>query len=188
MEGLELKQGKDRVQTLLLDRLELIGMKRGKNMTLPKQEEMYERLRGKLAYMPSEFLQALANAIRCNARGILRNTWPSEITLLNWARDLLKPPASDSKLVRTFVQSVGERALSEGHLTELYLYLKTFGHPPSGDGWRLIRRRAQENASRAIRAIERDDQDELKWLAIHNQSAARALELLHLKEQKAAAE
>ena len=188
MEGEELRQGKDRVQVHLLDRLDAIGMQRGKGMTVAKAEAMFERLQCFLAYMPSDVLDALAEVVERNAAGILRNTWPAEVTVTNWARNLMPAPPSESRLVRSYVQSVGEGALAEGHLTELYLYLKKFGRPPNDDGWRLIRERARDNAGRAARAKELGGEFELNWLAGYNRNAARVLELLHTREPKVMAE
>lgn len=186
MEGVELEQGKERVKACLLDRLDRIGMRRAKGMTAARHEAMFDRLQCLLAYMPAEMLLALAEVIERNARGVLRNQWPDEATLRNWARDLMPPPPSESRLVRTYVQSVGEHALAGGHLTEIYLYLKRFGKPPNDGGWRLIRDRAKENASRKARAIERGDKNELNWLEGYDRNAARALEILYSKQVRAA--
>jgi hypothetical protein len=186
MEGEELRKGKERVRVRLLDRLELIGMKRAKGMTIVKTEAMFERLECFLAYMPCEMLDALAEVVERNAVGTLRNQWPEELTVTNWARLLMPAPPSESRLVRTYVQSVGDRALVEGHLTELYLYLKKFGKPPTDDGWRLIRTRANENEERAARARERGGEFELNWLDGYIRNEARALEVLHIRKPREA--
>ncbi|SIO36693.1 hypothetical protein SAMN05444722_1700 [Rhodovulum sp. ES.010] len=192
MEGEALREGKARVRAWLVEPLEARGMVRRARVTLAEHEGALDRLAARLAYMTEDGLAALAEVVERHAEGKARNVWPAEVSICNWARRIEPPPASESRLVRSMLQSAAGRAAAEGgYAVELFLYLKKFGQPPIGDyGWHTIRREAEENARRRRRiaelaedgAVAPSDRD---WLDGYLATRARVLDIVQAGERTA---
>ncbi|WP_407496824.1 hypothetical protein [Pseudooceanicola sp. MF1-13] len=152
MEGEELRQGKARVRAILIDPLERRGMKRKRNVSQDDHARFLDGLSARLAYMAEDRLAALAEVVERMATGKLQDIWPSEVTIINNARRLQAPPVSQSRLVRTYLQSAaGDAAEAGGYLVELMAYLKRVGNVPGQYAMDTIRKEADDNA----RMIER---------------------------------
>lgn len=193
MEGQELKDGKERVKLFLIDPLTTMGMVRKRGVKLEAHEDFLSRLMARLAYMDEEDLGALCEAIERNARGGFRNCWPPEVSIMNWARELRHPPSSQSRLVRTYLQSgAGIAARDNGYLVELYWYLKKKGHPPQGNySMSKIKDAAEQNQrerARIRRARERGEarSSELDWLQHYMDTRRLCGDIIKAKHSRAA--
>ncbi|HCO91088.1 MAG TPA: hypothetical protein DIT40_08960 [Alphaproteobacteria bacterium] len=170
MEGEELRQGKARVRMHLTGHLAGRGMIRPRGRTVEDHDAMIASLEARLSYMRDDRLQALAEVVERHAGGKARNVWPAEVSICNWARRLQEPPASESRLVRSYLQSApGAAAEAGGYLVELFLHLKDVCAPPGEYAWSTIRAEAQDNA-RKVEYIRREQShgraspSELSWL------------------------
>lgn len=154
MEGEALRQGRNRVQEHLIAPLEARGMRRKRSMTEADHAALLDRLRSRLAYMDIRHLQSLAEQVEAMAGGKHLDTWPSEVTICNLARRTQTPPASESRKVRTWLQSAaGRDALAEDWHVEVFYWLKDNpGVPPDFVCTRL----------RAEAADRRRDHDRLR--------------------------
>ncbi len=131
MEGEALRAGKERVRENLILPLTKGGMIRKRGMPKAAEDEMLANLEARLAYMTADNLKALAEVLERYAGGKHKNVWPAEVSIYNWARAIQFPPASESRLVRSYLQSAaGSAAEVGGYLVELFWYLKKFGAPP----------------------------------------------------------
>ena len=170
MEGIELREGRERVELLLIAPLIARGMTRPANMRASALDEMLERLRGVLAYMAADKLEALAEIVARRAGGKARDRWPAEVSVCNWAADLQSPPASESRLVRSYMASAaGRRAYVEGYEPELFLHLKRAGLPPKEHAVAHLRdaagkRQLRVDAIRADMAAGRASPADRQWL------------------------
>lgn len=179
MEGEELRKGKERVRQLLIEPLEGQGMKRKRTVTVEDHARFLGSICARLAYMTEGNLQALAEVVARYADGPRKDVWPSELTIINNATRLQTPPASQSRLVRTYLQSAaGDAAERGGYLVELFAHLKRFGAPPNSYALETIRREADGNA-RQVEAVThareegRASPSDLRWL--QDYMAARGL-------------
>ena len=146
MEGQELKDGKERVRTHLIAPLVRRGMVRKRGRSVEDHQKMLDSLEARLAYMAADRLAALAEVVERYAEGPKKNIWPAEVSITNWARRLQEPPASESRLVRSYLQSgAGDAAKSGGYVVELFLYLKKYGAPPNDYSMKEIRSQADDN-------------------------------------------
>jgi len=189
MEGQELEKGKARVRSLLIEPLERRGMDRKRNVRLEAHQAFLASLEGRLAYMTPEKLMALTEVIERYATGKLKTCWPTEVSIMNWARLLQIPPVSESRLVRTYLQSgAGRAARDGGYLVELFAYLKKWGAPPNGYSMSKIRTEADRNRGqlasikRAI-ASGRATSKEIQWQQRYLQTEARCHDIVKAKEQ-----
>ncbi|MGK7653167.1 hypothetical protein ACSQ76_12350 [Roseovarius sp. B08] len=147
MEGDQLKQGKERVRKNLIEPLERARMKRKAGWTVDQHQAMMSSLEARLAYMNAKNLQALAECCERHAGGKLKDVWPAEVSICNWARRLQEPPASESRLVRSYLQSgAGVAARAGDYLVELFVYLKRMGVPPNDYVLKELQQRAQDRA------------------------------------------
>lgn len=193
MEGDELKAGKARVAECLILPLTRAGMVRARGQSADAMAGMLDRLQSRLAYMTADNLAALAEVVERYARGDRKTAWPAEIMICGWARELQEPPASESRLVRTYLQSgAGDAAASGGYLVELFFYLKKFGAPPNDYGRAQIRQEAEDNARR--RASIRRDQDagqasprDLAWIQGYMDARRRVQDIVKAKQDGVAA-
>lgn len=192
MEGDELREGKARVRKCLLEPLEQRGMVRKRSRTEAMHQAMLESLEARLAYMTDENLLALAEVIERAAGGKSKNIWPEEVSVCNWARRLQEPPASESRLVRSYLQSAaGEAAKSGGYLVELFWHLKRYGAPPNDYARMQIQREADENRTRRL-MIERDRErgraspNDEAWARGYMDMRRRCLEIMKASTGKAA--
>ncbi|WP_298491567.1 hypothetical protein [uncultured Maritimibacter sp.] len=171
MEGQELREGKARVRAVLIDPLEAGGMQRRSGQKVEDHAAFLASLEARLAYMTEASLAALAEVVERHAGGSRQDRWPGEVPICNWARRIQEPPASESRLVRSYLQSgAGRAAASGGYLVELFRWLKERGVPP-GDNFAMasIKGDADDNARRRVRceeAMKRGTADprEVAWL------------------------
>ncbi|TNJ48098.1 hypothetical protein [Phaeobacter sp. B1627] len=189
MEGQELKDGKARVRSLLITPLERRGMERRRAVRLEEHQVFLASLEARLAYMQAEKLVALAEVVERHGTGKLKTIWPTEISIMNWARLLQVPPASESRLVRTYLQSGAGRAAREGgFLVELFTYLKKWGAPPNDYSMAEIRKEADWNRGKLAaigRAVAsgRATASETQWQQGYLKTEARCLDIINAKEK-----
>lgn len=193
MEGRELKDGKERVRVNLIDPLVSRGMVRKRGQKVEDHQKMLDSLEARLAYMAADRLAALAEVVERYAEGPKKNIWPAEVSITNWARRLQEPPASESRLVRSYLQSgAGDAALSGGYVVELFFYLKKYGAPPNDYSIIGIREQADDNRRKRAQ-VERDREDgrasprDLSWLQGYMDTRRRCLDIIKAKHERAAA-
>ena len=193
MEGAELKEGKERVRQYLIDPLVSGGMVRKRGQKVEEHDKMLASLEARLAYMFEDRLKALAEVVERYAEGPKKNIWPAEVSITNWARRLQEPPASESRLVRSYLQSgAGEAARIGGYVVELFLYLKKYGAPPNDYSMQQIRDQADDNRRNRLR-IERDQElgmaspRDLKWLEGYMATRQRCQDIILARNEGAAA-
>ena len=193
MEGAELKEGKERVRQYLIDPLVSGGMVRKRGQKVEEHDKMLANLEARLAYMFEDRLKALAEVVERYAEGPKKNIWPAEVSITNWARRLQEPPASESRLVRSYLQSgAGETARIGDYVVELFLYLKKYGAPPNEYSMQQIRDQADDNRRNRLR-IERDQElgmaspRDLKWLEGYMATWRRCQDIILARNEGAAA-
>ncbi|XAT57859.1 hypothetical protein GN241_11105 [Rhodobacteraceae bacterium IMCC1335] len=193
MEGAEQKEGKERVRQCLIEPLNQRGMVRKRGRSVEDHDKMLASLEARLAYMFEDRLKALAEVVERYASGPKKNIWPAEVSICNWAVLLQKPPASESRLVRSYLQSgAGDAAKSGGYLVELFFYLKKFGAPPNGYAASQIKQQAEGN-QRKRASIQRDqergraDARDLVWVQGYMDARRRCLDIINAKPKGAAA-
>ena len=193
MEGQELKEGKQRVRDHLISPLQKSGLERKRSQKVESHLAFLDSLEARLAYMAEDRLKALAEVVERYAGGPKKNQWPAEVSIMNWARRLQIPPASQSRLVRTYLQSgAGAAAKSGGYLVELFDHLKQVGAPPTTYNMEKIRSDATHNRSRRAR-IRRDHENdlaspsELGWLQDYMDRRRLCLDIIEAKQKEAAA-
>jgi hypothetical protein len=193
LEGQELKDGKARVRLHLIEPLVSGGMMRKRGQKVEEHERFLSSLEARLAYMAADRLQALAEVVERYAGGPQKNIWPAEVSIMNWARRLQEAPASESRLVRSYLQSgAGEAAKSGGYLVELFSYLKRFGMPPNDFAMKEIRDRSEANQRKRSqiqreREAGRASPSDLDWLQRYMEARRRCLDIIKAKEQRTAA-
>lgn len=193
MEGEALRDGKDRVRQNLITPLVKAGMVRKRGVTQASEDEMLANLEARLAYMTEANLKALAEVVTTYASGKHHNNWPAEVSIYNWARRIQLPPASESRLVRSYLQSAaGRAALNGGYLVELFMHLKKWGAPPNDFSMSEIKRKASENQGARDRikreqASGRASQRDLDWVASYFQALERCEGVIAAKSEDAAA-
>lgn len=193
MEGDALKTGKALVKATLIDPLIVRGMKRKAGQNVAAFEAMQESLQARLAYMSRGNLIVLAEMVERLAGGKLQDTWPSEITICNLARKLQEPVASESRMVRSYLQSgAGKAALAGGYLVELFNYLKRYGMPPTNDyAFAMLREKGQESARRRALVAERIERGFVEpadqvWLRDYAEQLARCEDIVNSNQEAAA--
>ena len=193
MEGEELRSGKERVRTHLIKPLVDGGMTRKRGTSREAESAMLARLEARLAYMTADCLGALVEVIERYAGGKQQNVWPAEVSIYNWARTLQSPPASESRLVRSYLQSAAGRAAQVGgYLVELFLYLKRVGAPPNSYALVEIKRQAEHNQNTLARIekaqeTERASHSDLKWVEGYFQTHKRCADLINAQGKEDAA-
>ena len=192
MEGQDLKEGKERVRQNLIAPLERVGMVRKRGTSVEKHDAFLARLQARLSYMTADRLQDLVEVIERYAEGPKKNQWPAEVSIMNWARALQEPPASESRLVRSYLQSgAGDAAAAGDYLVELFGHLKRFGAPPNDYSLKCIKEAADGNRRRRAQ-IERDRDHgqagaaDMAWLASYMDARRRCLDI-RAKQKGAAA-
>lgn len=188
MEGAELKEGRQRVADLLIEPLTRKGMIRPAGMKADAFGAMCETLKSRLAYMSPDKLQALAEVVEVNATGKARNRWPREVTVCNWAWRLQRPPASVSRLVRSYLQSeAGKAAARGGYLVELFEHLREFGVPLNEFTWSQIRAAADENRAKVKRIARAEELGRaslaaIQWRRDYMETRRRCLAIVNASE------
>ena len=126
----------------------------------------------------------------CEKGMVRKRGCSAEVSICNWAVRLQEPPASQSRLVRTYLQSgAGDAAKASGYLVELFLHLKKFGAPPNSYSQSQIRQRAEDNQRRRA-AITRDhaqgraSPSDLNWLAGYMDTRRLCLDIINAKKEK----
>lgn len=172
MESEALEAGKQRVRELLINPLVEIGLQKSRKMTQKDHEAGLVKLGNVLAYMDGENLSALKVLVLDSADGQWKEHWPPFVGILEMAKTLQKPPASDSEMVLSFMRSAaGPRALEAGYHVELYRSLKNGQPPRSESAYNVLSRRADVlrlDVGRARERLEReagseDDHAFVKW-------------------------
>lgn len=192
MEGQALKEGKARVKDLLTDHLTAQGMVRKRGVSVEDHAAFLASVEARLAYMKADKLSALAEICQRYAGGKTKDVWPSEQSIMGWAMRLQVPPASHSRLVRTYLQSgAGRAALASGYHAELMGHLKKFGAPPNDYAIATIRRDASDNARR-LRGIEKKlssgapmPLSEAQWMDGYNEARRIAADIIEGQEVSA---
>lgn len=184
MEGAELKEGKARVREHLIDPLERDGLVRKRGVTLQAHQDRLDGLAARLAYMTAENLRALAEVVATYGGGPRKDVWPTDVSICNWARRLQTPPISESRLVRSYIQSAaGMAAIDGGYVVELFEHLKRYGAPPDVYSLSKIRTEADQRKGRRAR-IERErergiaSQPDLDWLERQSAVFARCMAIV----------
>lgn len=193
MEGEELRLGKERVQVHLVGPLEAKGMVRKRGCSVEEHERFVATICARLAYMTERNLMALADVVERYAGGKQRDVWPSEVSICNWACRLQVPPASQSRFVRTYLQSAaGDAAAAGGYLVELLAHLKKMGTPPND--YVLAQMRADADANRRrLDNIPRDhaqgraSPSDLAWMRDYMAARQLCLDIRAAKVKGAAA-
>src|SRR5688572_27665797 len=94
------------VRRLLLDRLDAAGMVRPRAMAAEAFGQMRERLVERLAYLSAPSLDSLAEVLIRLGEGPLKNVWPAEATVRNFAAALEEAPPVEREIVRSWLASV----------------------------------------------------------------------------------
>lgn len=193
MEGQELRDGKERVRMNLIDPLVGRGMVRKRGQKVEAHDKFLASLEARLAYMAEDRLQALAEVVERHASGPQKNVWPAEVSIMNWAWRLQEVPASESRLVRSYLQSdAGDAARSGGYLVELFVYLRRYGAPPNDYAMKCIREESEDN-QRKRAVIERKREEgrasprELSWVQGYMDTRQRCLDINKAKQERPAA-
>jgi hypothetical protein len=192
MEGEVLRAGKERVRENLIRPLTKGGMIRKRGTSKVAEDEMIANLEARLSYMTESNLKALAEVVERYAGGKHKNVWPAEVSIYNWARAIQFPPASESRLVRSYLQSAAGRAAEGGgYLVELFWYLKKFGAPPNTYSLSEIKREADDNRSARARIKREQEQGrashrDLNWVEGYYHTERRCLDLINAKTSEAA--
>lgn len=156
--------------------------KRGKSAEAHR--DWLDRLAARLAYMSADKLQDLAEVVAVYGGGKRKDQWPSDLSICNWARSLQKPPISESRLVRSYIQSAaGRAAIDGGYVVELFDHLKRYGAPPDAYAFSMIRQEADRNRGRCAR-IDRERERgvaglaDLNWLERQDAIRARCMAIV----------
>lgn len=180
----EIRQGRERVERLLLAPLEERGLRKQKRQSAEQLAAMKGRIAARLAYMSAEALVTLRLAVEHGARGEARNLWPDEISVMNWAHTIEPPPETHSPLVVSYMKSAAGRAAwgrCAFEAAALLRYLKRYG-APRDVSWISIREDAEEMRRVLARARERGD------AAVVAEWEARKAEVLALVEGRVEAD
>ncbi len=183
-------KGRAAVRALLVEPLEQDGLVRGGRETAAQHAAMIDRLCDRLAYMDPAHLATLREVVLRVAEGELRNRWPALATIWNLAVRLQPPPDEEARLIVSWFASIeGPRARAEGHLVELYRFLRRMGRPPGQYEMKAIREEAAENARRRVRVEEwlragRAQPSEAEWLAGYRAVQDRCERLVAAGEER----
>lgn len=167
-----------------------LGLRKQRRHTAEQHGEMLERVARKVSYLERAQLEALRDVVARHANGPKRNTWPDEVSVLNWAALLAPPPDRDSRLVVTYMaSSAGRRALGEGVEVAVALrqHLKRTGRPPGDYDWKSIRNKAAAWAEHRQR-LELDHargvlgSEDAAWLRDFGEIAAKVRRLVEQGE------
>jgi hypothetical protein len=150
MDEQALREGKERVREHLICWLGERGLKRRRAIPAEVHARHMDELVNLLAYLSADELMGLRDVVMRNAQGDLRNIWPDQVSVLNWAHALRRPPDRSSRLITTYLSSAAGVAAwnrSPYEAVILWRHLKEHGRPPVGDGaWRIIRETAEAAA------------------------------------------
>lgn len=140
-------RGRAAVRALLIEPVEARGMRRGHGITQEAHAARLDRIAAALAYMTAENLATLRDIVLAKAIGPGRDTWPPEVAVIGWGRDLQAPPARDERIISSWLASIeGPAAQEAGWHVELYRFLCARRLPPGRDDARRLRDAAYDNA------------------------------------------
>lgn len=174
------KDGQKRVQALLIDQLERIGLTRPAGMTKAQFAAMQNELCQRLPYMSEIGLGALAEDMSGRGGGKERDRFPLAVRVLEQARRIEAPQADASPLTRkVFAARVGQEALARGFAPELMRWLRANRQWPSSFVVKGIEDGARDNLCRAedLRAGQERGRDlsstDRAWLDARRSETAR---------------
>lgn len=176
----EQKDGEKRVQALLIDPLERLGLLRPSGMSKAAFGAMQAELCQRLAYMTPQGLGALAVDMEGRAGGANKDRFPIATKVLERARLIEQPKADASPLIRkVFAERVGEEALRDGYAPDLMKWLRAHRTWPSPYVVGQLRDAARD-AVRRVDALSRDvansrdiARSDQAWLDARNASVER---------------
>ncbi len=144
------KDGEKRVQALLVDQLERMGLMRPARMTKAQFVAMQGEVCQRLAYMSEDGLGALAEDMAGRGGGKERDHFPLAPRILERAMHIEPPQAGASPLVRkVFAARLGQEALARGFAPELMRWLRANRQWPTSYVVKGIEDGARDNLRRA---------------------------------------
>jgi hypothetical protein len=164
-------QKRRRVAEVLVKPLVAEGMKRERGVTLEAHEKWIKGLKTRLAYMDPENLIALRHGIARAAGGKHRNTWPSILTITNFARALQRQPDDDDDMVTSYMASrAGREAWERGpeYAVALRQYMRTVHLVPHEFTWPKINASGAQLTSKHLRISKlieegRASEEDMRW-------------------------
>jgi hypothetical protein len=163
--------GRAQVRTLLIEPLDVAGLKRPRGVTEDTQRSRLAQLAERLAYLTPENLVTLRDVIQTHAASPSGGqAWPTPVVIESWAQGLQARPVRESDIMRSWLASVeGPPALASGHHVQLFRLLRRRMVPPSDYEKRLIREEADRDRRHKAVCEERVQNgtasaDERGWL------------------------
>ena len=119
------REGERRVQQVLIDPLEDLGLAKPSTMVKAQFEEMKRKLCQKLAYMTTEGLVELRGWCEDHPGGKDGDRFPIALKILKKAPEIEVPDTGPSPLIlRIFRSDLGREALAKGYAPELLAYVR----------------------------------------------------------------
>jgi hypothetical protein len=183
--------GKDRVREYFIHPMEQAGFVRKRGVSVDDHNKFLKRLERRLAYLDVIHLKGLFEFSVELGRGILKNVWPVEQTLVHAAHRLQKPPPQTDDYVISVIKSqMGIDAQAGGYLVELFQIARRTGPPPTKYFLRKLSEEAVENRRREEivlrnRSLGRAHPDELAWLTAYQLDREMAENILKQKQVEA---
>jgi|GEM_PF-395833 len=125
MDAKQQSDGEKRVQSMLIDWLEAMGLTKPSTMRKDQFETMKKELRQMLAYMQPKGLETLRDWCAAHPGGRDRDRFPIALKILERARHIEPPDTGPSPLMlNVFGHDLGLQAIQKGFAPELLTYLK----------------------------------------------------------------
>lgn len=151
----DLKEAKKRVKLHLVDPLKRLGLRRPSDMTVTQFDEMIDELCGRLSYMRTLNLDALAEQASVRPGGKDGSRFPMASKILAWAADIQMPEDSASPLmIAVFSGQIGREAMAEDWAPELLSHLRKNRVWPLKTDLKAIKDRAQDARHRIAKMQE----------------------------------
>lgn len=185
----DFEAGRAVVRKHLIERLHAAGMVKPRKLGAEAFAQSQKFLERQLAYMSADNVMTLAETLIDNAVG---SEWPSEVVIRAMAKDLQKPPVTQSRLMSSWLASVeGPKAVAAGYLVELYRYLRRHNKPPAAFDLRRIAEEADANQRHATIVRERIEADiarpeDRHWLVQYQADREAALAIVDHGNKKRA--
>lgn len=147
-------KGERRVQQILIDPLEGVGLTKPSAMRKAQFDLMKRGLCQKLAYMSDRGLTALREWSEAHPGGKDRDRFPIALKILQQARAIELPDTGPSPLmISVFSHGVGQTALEKGYAPELLKHLRSSREFPGA--WTISKiREAADDPMRRLQSIE----------------------------------